>query len=294
MKKFLILSLAVAFVSTALFSCGGGDDDEPQNPNNPSVTPGDPDNPDQPNNPGSGGNDHNPELPELAAQFENIYSPLISDEGFMADSDVTEKLIGDWSTDGKYDQNLVLLPNGRFRLSEGGSWQNKWEGWGDWAYNSVKSTLSLIDANVSIEITSFNSAGDKFAGSMRYQSSTEIPFSATKKNEEYNNPDSFLKIYSESLYWDNVDAEGKHVSNDQPLMPWSMTGIYNNHRYALTEHCSYLINDDLVMIVYWNDRNKGVVNAIWWIEKPWSASPRMVAYIKPGKFKYYIGTFRNN
>lgn len=295
MRKFLILSLAVAFASTALFSCGGGDDDEPEKPDTPAVNPGQPDDPDQPENPGGSGGENNPDLPGLAAQFENIYSPVISEEGFMADGDVTEKLIGYWRTDGKYDQDLVLLPNGRFRLSGGGSWMNKWDGWGDWAYNSSGSTISLIDADISIEITSFNSAGDKFAGTMFYQSSTSVPFTAIKEtNAEYNSPDSFLQIYSEGLYWDNVDAGGKHISNDQPLMPWSPVGMYNNQRYALTEHCSYLIDDDLVMMVYWRNKDKGNVNAIWWIEKPWSASPRMVAYTNPGKFNYYIGTFRSH
>lgn len=300
MKKFLSLSLTALLASTALFSCGGGDEDEPQEPDVPVVGPSqpdEPDEPDQPDNPGGGDSDsdHNPNLPELAAQFENLYSPVLSTEGFMADSDVTRNLIGYWNTDGKYDQNLVLLPNGRFRLSDGGSWMHKWVGWGDWAYNAAKSTISLFDANVSIEISAFNSAGDKFSGTMFYQSSTGVQFSAIKvTNTEYGIPDGMLQLYCDGINWDNVNLEGNHISNDQPLMPWSLVGMYNSDRYALTKNCSYLIDDDIIMIVYWQNQEKGLANAIWWIEKPWSASPRMVAYTKSTKFKYFVGRFKSN
>ena len=77
-------------------------------------------------------------------------------------------------------------------------------------------------------------------------------------------------------------------------MPWSLVGMYNSDRYALTKNCSYLIDDDIIMIVYWQNQEKGLANAIWWIEKPWSASPRMVAYTKSTKFKYFVGRFKSN
>lgn len=124
-------------VSTALFSCGGDDDDEPGNPDTPAIYPGQPDDTEHPDNPGGSEDDHNTDLPGLAAQFENIYSPLF--------------------------QRRV-------------SW------------------LTVISS----------------------------------KN----------------------------------LMPGSFVGMYNNQRYALTEHCCYLIDDDRVMMVYWRNKDKGFVNAI--------------------------------
>ncbi|MDE6217939.1 MAG: hypothetical protein K2F64_02950, partial [Muribaculaceae bacterium] len=274
--------LTAILAATTLFSCGGGED-EPENPDKPVV------NPDQPDNPGNNDNDNNGDLPELAAQFANVFKPVISDEGYMVDNDVTKKLIGYWSTSGKYNQDLLLLPNGRFELYENGSYLKAWKGRGDWVYNATKSTILLFDANISIEISAFNKAGDKFSGTIYYRGSEPKQFSA-EKNQSIDN-ESFLIKYFEGLYWDNVDAEGKHLSNDSPTMPWTLTGMYGNTRYARKDNCSFLIEKDLIMIVYWKYKDLSKVNDIWWIEKPWSNAPRMVRYSEFNKFRYYIGKF---